>query len=270
MNKIKMIVVDMDGTFLNSKHDYNRNRFESLYQKMKEQQIKFVVASGNQYFQLKSFFKGKDHEISYISDNGGLIIKENKELFCGDFGPRLVDEVVNILDQYDSLDYILSGRNSAYIKKTAPLEFKQVVKIYNHSLKEVDNFKGIDDKILKFALLLPKEETTNILERLKGEFKDRLTPISSGHGSIDIIIPGLHKGSALSLLKKEWGIARDEIMVFGDGGNDIEMLEYVYYSYAMDNAPEHVKKVSRFIGPSNEDEGVLEVIDQYLNKGIIG
>lgn len=267
MGKIKMIVVDMDGTFLDTNHDYNRERFESLYQKLKEQQIKFVVASGNQYFQLKSFFKGKDHELSYISDNGGLIIKENEELFCGDFGTSLVDEVVSILDQYENLDYILSGRKTAYIKKSAPFEFKEMVRIYNHRLKEVEKFENIDDKILKFALLLPKEDTVNVLERLKIEFKDRVTPVSSGHGSIDIIIPGLHKGSALSLLKKEWNIARDEVMVFGDGGNDIEMLEHVYHSYAMDNAPDYVKAVSRFLAPSNINEGVLEIIEQYLHTG---
>ncbi|MFD1900506.1 HAD hydrolase family protein [Enterococcus termitis] len=52
---VKMIAVDMDGTFLNSEKDYDREKFNHLYKKMCEQNVRFVVASGNQYYQLKSF-----------------------------------------------------------------------------------------------------------------------------------------------------------------------------------------------------------------------
>ncbi len=53
---IKLIAVDMDGTFLSDAKTYNRPRFLAQYQRMREQNIRFVVASGNQYYQLISFF----------------------------------------------------------------------------------------------------------------------------------------------------------------------------------------------------------------------
>lgn len=53
---IKLIAVDMDGTFLSDQKTYNRERFMAQYQQMKAQDIRFVVASGNQYYQLISFF----------------------------------------------------------------------------------------------------------------------------------------------------------------------------------------------------------------------
>lgn len=53
---IKLIAVDMDGTFLSDQKTYNRERFMAQYQQMKAQGIRFVVASGNQYYQLISFF----------------------------------------------------------------------------------------------------------------------------------------------------------------------------------------------------------------------
>jgi len=53
---IKLIAVDMDGTFLNNQMEYDKERFFKQYVKMKELGIRFVVASGNQYYQLKSFF----------------------------------------------------------------------------------------------------------------------------------------------------------------------------------------------------------------------
>ena len=54
---IKLIAVDMDGTFLSEAGNYDRERFKKQYIKMKEKDIKFVVASGNQYYQLHSFFQ---------------------------------------------------------------------------------------------------------------------------------------------------------------------------------------------------------------------
>ncbi|STU22620.1 hydrolase [Klebsiella michiganensis] len=60
---IKLIAVDMDGTFLSDAKTYNRQRFLAQYQRMREQGIRFVVASGNQYYQLISFFPEVAHEI---------------------------------------------------------------------------------------------------------------------------------------------------------------------------------------------------------------
>lgn len=54
---IKLIAVDMDGTFLSDAKTYNRPRFLAQYQRMREQNIRFVVASGNRYYQLISFFR---------------------------------------------------------------------------------------------------------------------------------------------------------------------------------------------------------------------
>ena len=61
---IKLIAVDMDGTFLSDQKTYNRERFMAQYQQMKAQGIRFVVASGNQYYQLISFFPEIANEIA--------------------------------------------------------------------------------------------------------------------------------------------------------------------------------------------------------------
>ncbi|MDU0402063.1 5-amino-6-(5-phospho-D-ribitylamino)uracil phosphatase YbjI [Lactococcus lactis] len=53
---IKAIAIDMDGTFLNSNNDYDRKAFLELFKKLKAKEVRFVVASGNQYAQISSFF----------------------------------------------------------------------------------------------------------------------------------------------------------------------------------------------------------------------
>ena len=73
---IKAVAVDMDGTFLDSKGQYDRKRFENVFQVMQEKGVHFIVASGNQYYQLKSFFPGKEAEITFVSENGAIVIKD--------------------------------------------------------------------------------------------------------------------------------------------------------------------------------------------------
>ena len=62
---VKVIAVDMDGTFLTSDNQYNKEKFMKQYEYMKENDIHFVVASGNQYYQLRSFFPEIQKEITF-------------------------------------------------------------------------------------------------------------------------------------------------------------------------------------------------------------
>ena len=68
----------------------------------------------------------------------------------------------------------------------------------------------------------------------------------------------------MKILQEKWGISETEILAFGDSGNDLEMLAHAYYSYAMENGNEMVKKTARFTAPSNNDNGVLDIIDEYI------
>ena len=54
---IKLIAVDMDGTFLRDDKTYDREKFARIYQELEKKDIKFTIASGNQYHQITTFFK---------------------------------------------------------------------------------------------------------------------------------------------------------------------------------------------------------------------
>ena len=67
-------------------------------------------------------------------------------------------------------------------------------------------------------------------------------------------------------VQKVLNIGYDETMVFGDYLNDLELMESGYYSYAMENAHEDLKKVSRFIAKKNTENGVVEAIKEVVFK----
>lgn len=98
----------------------------------------------------------------------------------------------------------------------------------------------------------------------RDQLDNLLVPTTSGHGSIDLIVPGCHKASGLKRLVDRWEITADQCVAFGDGGNDIEMLEYCGISYAMENAPDNVKEVADYVYPSNDEDGVLVALDELF------
>lgn len=262
-----MVAVDMDGTFLDSQKEYDREWFKQLYSEMKNKEIRFVVASGNQYYQLKSFFPEIEQDISFVAENGAYVVSEGKEIFCGEIDHDTINEVLEILDQFKEGHTILCGKKSAYVKETEPESFIQHGRKYYHRLKKVPSLLEVkEDTLFKFALSFPVDKVELALEKLNAVLGRRIVPVSSGHGEIDLIISGMHKASGLLKLQEIWGISEKEIVAFGDSGNDLEMLAHVERSYAMANAQPKVKQVAKNVIPSNDEQGVLITLEKLLRK----
>ena len=77
--EIKMVAVDVDGTFVRSDYTYDIPRFKRILSQMKGFGCHFVVASGNQYYQLRDLFPGYYDELSFVAENGAFV-KDRKEL----------------------------------------------------------------------------------------------------------------------------------------------------------------------------------------------
>jgi HAD-superfamily hydrolase, subfamily IIB len=262
---IKLIAVDMDGTFLSDAKNYNRQRFLALYQQMKQKDIRFVVASGNQYYQLISFFPEIVDEIAFVAENGGWVVDAGEDIFNCSIPKDHFQEVVRFLQAHTELEIIACGKQSAYTLKSYNDALKDVAARYYHRLELVDCFDNIEDTFLKFGLNVPDEQIPQMQALLHRELGDMLTAVTTGHGSIDLIIPGVHKANGLRLLQKRWNIDDSEVLAFGDSGNDIEMLRQSGFGFAMANASDAVKAVANYRAPHNNDEGVLTVIEQALN-----
>lgn len=74
---IKLVATDMDGTFLNDDKHFDKERFQRVYDYMNQNDIRFVSASGNQYYQLKSFFSDFPKTL-FVAENGALIGSHEK------------------------------------------------------------------------------------------------------------------------------------------------------------------------------------------------
>lgn len=257
---IKLIAVDMDGTFLNSNNSYNIEGFKQLIPRIQAQNIQFVVASGNQYFQLKSFFEGIYDEVMYVAENGGLIMDaQGQKLHQAIFPQASLALVKAYLQKHPHLQAVYCGAQSAYVLPDEA--FYNWAKIYAHQLEMIEDFDQITETILKINIIFPPEETQMHIDALNELLQGELVAVSSGAGNLDLIVNGCNKGFGLELIGKRLGIGFEDMVCFGDGGNDAEMLQRCRYSFAMDNAPKAIKAIARYQAPSNDDDGVLRILD---------
>ncbi|EGT4382996.1 HAD family hydrolase [Cronobacter malonaticus] len=263
--KIQLIAVDMDGTFLNDSKQYDKERFTTQYAALKQQGIKFVVASGNQYYQLISFFPEIKDEIAFVAENGALVYDHGERIHHGELTREQYHHVVNTLQAQGDFNYVVCGLASAYYQAGAPEAFISLMAKHYHRLKPVENLLDIDDVIFKFSLNLPDDQILALIENLHNELEGVVKPVTSGYGFVDLIIPGSHKASGLERLMARWNITPDSCVAVGDSANDLEMLRLVKYSFAMDNAAAEVKETARYTTSSNNQSGALQVIDAVLN-----
>lgn len=266
---IQLIAVDMDGTFLSDTKDYDRARFATIYQQLLDNDIKFVVASGNQYYQLRSFFPDIHKDIAFVAENGALVIDQHEEIACAQISDEEIDRIIAFLAaEHPELVYVVCGRKSAYmLEKDADAYYDTVNKFY-HRLEVVSNFDNLHqrDTIFKFALTSTSEvyikEVQAMMEPMIG---DVVHVQHCGHGDLDLNAIGINKAVGLNYLLEKYDIPAEKCMSFGDSGNDLELLTHVGYGYAMENATAEIKAVTALRAPSNNLSGVLETIEKYLD-----
>jgi hypothetical protein len=103
--------------------------------------------------------------------------------------------------------------------------------------------------------------------RLKQRFGERLYISKSLPFFLELAAPGVTKGAGLDFLAARMGFTPDETIAFGDGENDVELLEWAGYAVAVENAHERVKAVADWICPPATEEGVAQVLESFLDSG---
>lgn len=262
---IRAFVVDMDGTFLTDQKTFDQSLFMSLYKEMKMKNILFVVASGNQYAHLLTYFPELSEELIFIAENGACIIDKGQLIFEKVLDPEIVKETLHALNQnpiFKNYRLVLSGREGAYISENAPYAYAEKANRFYKNLQNVQDYLDVQDDIYKLALNFDIDKVELCLKYLESSFSERLLAVTSGHEAIDLVDPSVGKGTGIQFLKDNYHLQEDEIAVFGDNLNDLGMFTEVIYSYAMaDSRLELKKNAYEIIGSNNEQAVLFKIAD---------
>ncbi|MFS0778257.1 HAD family hydrolase [Neobacillus sp. 3P2-tot-E-2] len=180
------------------------------------------------------------HEIDfYLESNGGLYASKN----CKQHINTIIEKL--LIDKPEAREEVEKG-----------------LQPFHDCL--IDDEDLVRDDINKISFLgsdLP-------IEIIRGEFESKFNVIPStvplfGKNSGELSVPGIHKATAITKLLQHLKIDNEDTFAYGDGLNDLEMLEFVQHGIAMGNAKEEVKKAADDITDTHDNNGIYNSFKKY-------
>ncbi len=263
MKDIKIVITDMDGTLLNSQHDVS-SRFFDVFEQLKQQNIRFVAASGRPYYSIVEKLDSIKEDITIIAENGGLVIQNGAVLLSNRIKTEKLVELYNLVTNLEDTYPIFCTKDLAFIPRTSADLITTFSEYYN-KYSFIDSYEDIKDDVIKIALYHTVSSEAHIFPFVK-HLKPELNVVVSGNHWVDISEAITNKGNALKFLQNHFAITPSETMVFGDYNNDLEMLKMGKYSFAMENAHDDVKAIAKFYTASNDHFGVELILERLISE----
>jgi len=246
--KIKMIVVDLDGTFFRNDKTVSGYTYD-IFVKCRQNGIKLAFAtarSGDAQIPIELFD-------GFIRSTGAAVYAH---------GVMIYDKPIPI----QSARQILTTADNAGIRIVAQTNERHCA---NFNLKQVTGY--LDGEIIDFSAIdfTPQKifallETPQAAGVLQDNLPDDLYMTISHDGVAMIMHKKATKSKATAALASYWGINQSEIAAFGDDVIDADLLEYCGIGVAMGNAIEEIKAMADYICDTNENDGVARWIDANL------
>ncbi len=261
---IRLIFSDMDGTLL----DENGNlpaEFGTVYARLKERGIRFAPASGRQYASLVQTFAPWRDEMIFLAENGTLVMEGGSELFSHPVDTSLALAVMRTGERLPRVHSVYCGKKCGYLHAVDNTEsFRTELAKYVSDSVVVEDFAAVDDVPIKMAFCDPTGNAAQTIYPTMQQYADRMQVTLSSAEWVDVYAQGVSKGVAAQRVQERFGITPDECVAFGDYGNDLELMDAVTYSFAMENAIPAVQERARYRAPSNREHGVMAVCERIL------
>ena len=253
--KIKAVFFDVDGTLLSHKLNDVPLSTQIALQKLRSRGILTVVATGRSMIEFSQLPVGNLDFDGYLMLNGQLLMDQSKSVYAGtsiDEGEMKV--LVRIFNR-KKIPFMLVGADKRYINYVDDTVIRTQAQTKG-SVPDIGEYQG--EKIYQILAFVPDEEK-QVLEELLDECK-----ITQWNDTgIDIIPKGGGKSVGIQQFLAEKGLDRSEIMAFGDGENDIDMLQFAGIGVAMGNANDTVKAAADYVTDSVDENGIENALRYF-------
>ena len=169
---IKLVAADMDGTLLNSRKQLPADTFRILDELWKRG-VAFVAASGRQYYNLYNSFMPVADRLYYFSENGAIVFRGSKNLYCSELPHDAVERVLALTAQIPGAHPVLCGLGSAYLAED-DVDFITNTRFYYAKLQHFSDLRRAmeADRICKIAIFARGAEAAvyPALKTLEPEF----------------------------------------------------------------------------------------------------
>ena len=264
----KLIAIDMDGTLLREDKSVSE-RTKNAIKLAKEKGVYVVIATGrpidgvSRYLEELDMLGENDYVLSY---NGGLVLKTksrevvSKTVLTGadlHYLHNLSKELGVNIHAFSEVHGLMTPKNSKYTEVEANING---IKITINDYSDIED----DHSIIKVMMIDEPEVLQKAIDNLPKEVYEKYTVVRSAPFFLEFLNKKVNKGTGVELLAKHLDIKQEEIMTFGDAGNDLDMIVYAGMGVAMANAFDEVKEAANYITDSNENDGVAKAIEKFV------
>jgi len=196
---------------------------------------------------------------AHITMNGGLVLTPEKVLMSN---PIPKEDLMRWLDLakernlctmvFTAEGMMLAQPNEIGMKLRDQLEFMMPPVVDIDAMRDVVGYQVI--------ALMPPQMDAEVQALLPHCRLPRWHPAFT-----DIVADGNSKAKGMEVICNHFGIRQDETIAFGDGGNDIEMLQWAGIGVAMGNAAPEVQRIADMVTTSVDDEGIEKAVDKIIS-----
>ena len=264
MSDIRLICLDMDGTLLDDDHATVPPRNVAALRAASERGAAVTIASGRAW----SLLQGVNAQLGVtryaVLSNGAAVldVKTGEWLYRRPLDPDARRTILPLLLDWglpfevycEGENYIQRDRAEQVIGSALSPEFAQVLRTCSHFPEDLNAaLEGKDvEKIHIFRV--PPERRQALLDA--AEVWGPLAVTTSFGENMELTAPGVNKGTAVQALCARLGLGPEQVMAFGDAGNDLELLRWSGWSFAMGNASAEAKAAARHLTGTNREGGV--------------
>ena len=254
--KIKIIFFDIDDTLRNSKTGFIPSTIPTVFQQLREKGILTGIATGRGIFgvvpeiqELKpDFFVTLNG--AYIEDKKGNVIYSNK------IARDKVEEYIAWTKEV-GIDYGLVGSHEAKLSRRTEMISQAIDPIYPDLEVDPDFYQKED--IYQMWSFEDQGDDLTLPENLSST----LRLVRWHEHSSDVVPISGSKAAGVAKVVDQLGLKPENVMVFGDELNDLELFDYAGISVAMGISHEKIKEKADYTTKTLEEDGIFDALEGF-------
>lgn len=278
MKKIGLIVFDLDGTVLDGNREITPRTIRAFEKAHASGHI-LAVSTGRAISMVPGSIQKLGCVDYIITSNGSCIrrVKDGEVLFHSFLEKSIALEVFytgkqknaafniffedRVVFELKSVSYMLKGLSRFSWKERGQLN--EMRKNIHHVFSARHILQSSQASIEKMGCSFKnRNDCETVLKMLEG--RGNVNAVRTLDSELEITACGISKGSSLDVLCKLLHIDNERVVAFGDGGNDLSMMESAGCFVAMGNSSPEVKAAAKFITGTVSEDGVARWLEQYL------
>ena len=279
MSDYRLLALDIDGTLVNTRDELSRSTREALVRAGKAG-IHVVLATGRRYSRVLHLVEPLGIEVPLITASGALVkdARDHRTRYRAEFDRAVLCRAMAIVDEcgYDPVvcaDTFCEGFDFYHAR--VEIKGPELAEYFRINPGDGRIWPGLvsdppPDVFTCFTMGTREQmvELDRILhERLPGKLSSHVLRSPRYTGFMCEFAPGgVTKWSAIRRLARDWGIGDEAICAVGDDVNDIPMIRAAGLGVAMGNALPEVKAAADRIAPSQDEDGLVQVVDWLLDE----